>query len=382
MIKKLLFLLVFAFFIALISAPSSGWENSYPLIIGHLCSDLTAVPSEWIDSVKVNIKFHYAHTSHGNQLTTGLSYIELDDDFYSVAIQDMNLPQEPGAFCIFNGQEDDTYITPEEYWQTESGMNKTRNVQDNNPQINTSAWAWCCQLESYTEEDTQAYLDSIAGLEAEYPNSTFIYMTGNAQEEYASGFNRYLRNEQIRQYCIDNNKVLFDFADLDSWWFNPDTEEWEQATYQYNGYEVPVEHPQFEGNDSGHTTLESCKQKGRAVWWMMAVIAGWTGGICEADKGLTTPAVLTLKQNYPNPFNATTAIEYEIYRACRVELAVYDMSGRLVKKLFQGKLKRNQYREVWNGKNQYGKAVASGMYLYRLKGLGGMNITRKMLLLR
>ncbi len=359
-----------------------AWDNTYPLIIDHLSCDLASVPANWIDSVKVNIKFHYAHTSHGNQLTMGLLLIENADDFYSMASEDMNLPEEPGALCIFNGQEDDTYITPDEYWETQPGMDKTRDVSDNNPVINTSTWAWCTQLNIYTEEETQSYLDSINTLEIEYPNSIFIYMTGNAQTTGSYGLNRHLRNEQIRQYCIDNNKVLFDFADLDCWWFNPETEEWEEATYEYAGDTIPVEHPQFEGEESGHTTYESCEQKGRAVWWMMAVIAGWPGGVSGTDPVPTAPGIFTLEQNHPNPFNPTTVIEYEIIRPGRLELAVFDISGRLVRLLFEGELPQGRYSETWDGRDRSGRAVASGMYLYRLKGWGATQKTRKMILIR
>ena len=250
---------------------------SQGLIIDHICTDLSFIPMEWIDSVQLNKKLHYAHTSHGGQLTTGIQRIENNDPDYSIAIGYSYLPEEPGAFCIFDGQENDTYISPDEYWETAYGMNLTRDVLNNNPTINASMWSWCCQVNGASEGYIQAYLDSITQLENEFPNVTFIYMTGNAQTTGSSGYIRYLRNEQIRQYCIDNNKVLFDFADLDSWWFNPVSYEWEHATYEYSGNNVPMEHPQFNGNQAGHTTYESCEQKGKAVWWMMSELAGWQG---------------------------------------------------------------------------------------------------------
>jgi hypothetical protein len=136
-------------------------------------------------------------------------------------------------------------------------------------------FAWCTQLSSATEEYVQAYLDSFAVLESEFPSVTFVYMTGNAQSAGAAA-NRYARNEQIRQYCRANNKVLFDFADLDCWWYNPDTQEWELNTYT-DGYgdTYPLQHPQFDGTEVAHTTWESCEQKGKALWWMMARLAGW-----------------------------------------------------------------------------------------------------------
>ena len=248
-------------------------EGTYT--VNHNNVALADIPTEWIDSVIVNLKLHYAHTSHGSQLTTGLNRIEAAESRYSVAIGSSFLPTEANAFCIFDGQESETYITPELYWQTSEGMDYTRAVFDNNPDINLSMWSWCCQMDSYSADEVDAYLDSISTLEQEFPDVIFIYMTGNAQGTGADGYNRYQRNQEIRQFCSDNDKILFDFADLDAWYYDANAQEWDQATYDYSGTPVPVEHPHFHGNEAGHTTYESCEQKGNAVWWLMAVLSGW-----------------------------------------------------------------------------------------------------------
>ena len=243
--------------------------------VNHNNVMLEDIPLEWIDSVIVKIKLHYAHTSHGGQLTTGLTRIEAVDPTYDIVIGSCYLPNEPNSFCIFDGQESEEYITPELYWQTTQGMDYTRAVLNNNPEINVSMWSWCCQMDSYSEQEVAAYLDSISDLEEEFPDVVFVYMTGNAQGTGDEGYNRYQRNQQIRQYCSDNDKILFDFADLDAWYYDPNTQEWDQETYDHNGTPVPAEHPNFHGSEAGHTTYESCEQKGYTVWWLMAVLAGW-----------------------------------------------------------------------------------------------------------
>ncbi|MCD4729138.1 MAG: hypothetical protein K8R74_00950 [Bacteroidales bacterium] len=301
--------------------------QSQGIVIDHHCTDLPQIPMNWIDSAQANQKWHYAHTLHGGQLVIGLYQIETNDPTYDIAKANSSLPNVAGALCIFDGQEDVTYIVPEEYWRTAAGMNKTRDVLNHNPTINVSQWCWCTQVNTYSENDVQEYLDSISVLEVEFPDVTFAYMTGNAQtgpgnhynQNLAQGYNRYLRNEQIRNYCINNNKVLFDFGDIDCWWYNPTSEEWEWSTYEYwNGSDtvtVPFEHPQYNLDQAGHTSYENCEHKGMAVWWMMAKLAGWHEGISldikvflegsfngtDMNTDLTDLTILPLSQPYDNP---------------------------------------------------------------------------------
>ncbi len=365
-----------------VSAFSSGYST--PLVIDHTCEDLSRIPPTWIDSVQADMRLHYAHTSHGGQLTTGLDRIEAADPFYSVATGAMYLPTEAGAFCIFDGQEHDTYITPDEYWETAAGMNYTRDVVDHNPTINTSMWSWCTQLTYYSEAQTQAYLDSITVLESEYPDVVFIYMTGNAQATGSSGYNRYLRNELIRQYCTANDKVLYDFADLDSWWFNPVSGEWEHATYEYEGNTVPVEHPQFNGDQAAHTTYESCEQKGRAVWWMMSRLAGWQLDPSGMDSMTGTSEIAYIEPARPNPFGSSTGIRYELDRACRARLAVFDVTGRLVRVLAGGDTETpaGVHAVSWDGTGIDGDRLPCGVYYFRLSVPGEYHGVRKAVLLK
>ncbi|MGB7063257.1 MAG: FlgD immunoglobulin-like domain containing protein [Candidatus Zixiibacteriota bacterium] len=93
-------------------------------------------------------------------------------------------------------------------------------------------------------------------------------------------------------------------------------------------------------------------------------------------------AQFRLMQNYPNPFNANTCIQYTLARDIEVELAVYNLLGQLVRRIFTGEQQRGTHILSWDGKDNKGNDVGSGIYLYRLKTADGTQETRKMLFLK
>ncbi len=298
--RRFLFAAVPALVISAFGISSVGaWEGNGPLIIDHACTDLSRIPAAWIDSTRANMRLHYAHTSHGEQIPAGLDILQAGAPQFVYAYEDNNLPTVPDAFYIFNGQITGTYITPHHYWVNDAAMNETRAVLSANPSINTSMFVWCQEMELYqdywVDESVSAYLDSMSVLEAEFPDVTFVYCTGNAQAPDYRGHNRWKNNERIRTFCIENDKVLYDFADLDAWWYDSETGEWDQATYEYQGDIVPVEHPQWAGSGAGHTSYASCEQKAKAMWWLTTMLSGW-----YADSTGEEPISLGgLKKKYP-----------------------------------------------------------------------------------
>ena len=103
--------------------------------------------------------------------------------------------------------------------------------------------------------------------------------------------------------------------------------------------------------------------------------------ILDVDKEKLVPDHYALAQNYPNPFNPLTQIKYSIPKGGLVELVVYDVLGREVRRLINTKLQAGNHIAVWDGKNHFGEHVGTGMYFYRLKA-GKFLKTRKMILLK
>ena len=95
----------------------------------------------------------------------------------------------------------------------------------------------------------------------------------------------------------------------------------------------------------------------------------------------STPSDWTLLQNYPNPFNGSTVLPFQAPRSARVALHVYNLQGQRVRTLIDGSVPAGYGEAAWDGRDQGGRPVAGGVYLYRLE-TGGFRETRKLLFLR
>jgi len=93
------------------------------------------------------------------------------------------------------------------------------------------------------------------------------------------------------------------------------------------------------------------------------------------------PETFELAQNFPNPFNPTTTIRYALPRDSRVTLKVYNLLGEEIATLVNEARPAGFHVAVWDGRNQFGQTVASGIYVYRLVGEGN-SISRKMAMLK
>ncbi len=88
-----------------------------------------------------------------------------------------------------------------------------------------------------------------------------------------------------------------------------------------------------------------------------------------------------LFSNYPNPFNPSTTIRFELNRSCEVKLQVFDLLGRRVRTLVSGRLSAGRHTRTWDGKDEAGKPVSSGVYLCEFKA-GRVRQVNKMILIR
>ncbi len=105
-----------------------------------------------------------------------------------------------------------------------------------------------------------------------------------------------------------------------------------------------------------------------------SLIGAYLNGVVYGDTTITAikeavfnPGIINLSQNYPNPFNGTTKISFNLKSQQKVTLIIYDLTGKEVKRLIYNQGSTVGVHEViWNGKNNGGREVASGIYLYTL----------------
>jgi len=284
-VTKLLFLFLFVslYFFLSCSLNQKGRpietaiNRTEAFIIDHTCTDINRIPEYWIKKAKAEFGISYGHTSHGSQIVSGMRVLWDQSRLYSfdqygsrksLALHD----REP------RGDLGNPDRTP---WAL-----RTRKLLDTGwGDTNIIMWSWCGQVSGASEENINTYLKLMDQLETDYPQVVFIYMTGHLDGSGEQG-NLNIRNNQIRHFCKNNNKILFDFADIES--YDPDGNYYldkradDECNYTEDGV-LKNWADEWCNNNPGaclscscaHSKPLNCILKGKAFWWMMARLAGW-----------------------------------------------------------------------------------------------------------
>jgi hypothetical protein len=235
---------------------------------------------------------------------------------------------------------------------------------------------------------TQQYIDhcTLNG----YPTKVFFTTGPIDGSSGENAYQRYLKHEYIRDYVnASSDGILFDYADILSW-SNAgieNTQSWTDYsgtshTFQYIHSNNMLDLEGTYTEDGDHIGQRGALRLGKAIWYMLARIAGWDGD----TSGITDCAVIntqfSLYQNYPNPFNQVTIINYSIAQEGKIKLVIYDIFGRETKVLVDEYQSAGPQSAEWDGTNSEGEKVSSGTYFYQIRGEDGDVSAMKMILLK
>ncbi|BBO68375.1 hypothetical protein DSCA_23050 [Desulfosarcina alkanivorans] len=287
-----------------------------PIIIDHNHTGISRIPQSAIEQARANLHIAYGHTSHGSQLTDGMTGLV---DFANGGGLGLSLPAD-----IFEWNNGGTggaldlhdYAMGGDVGYYPQWVNNTRAYLDNpaNADVNVIIWSWCGQASGYTEQQMiDRYLAPMAQLEQEYPQVTFVYMTGHADGSGETG-NLHLRNQQIRNHCLTSDKVLYDFYDIEC--YDPDGNYYgdklvsDGCDYDSDGngsrdanWATEWQDSHTRGVDwyscgSAHSQPLNANRKAYAAWWLWARIGGWDGpgtpSVPATNVSILAPAMLIL----------------------------------------------------------------------------------------
>lgn len=158
----------------------------------------------------------------------------------------------------------------------------------------------------------------------------------------------------------------------------------EPRNWRVFGFELQI-------NDNDDGVLQD-----RLKWWSTCEDTWWNPSLFgtalligkphelgkeAASTDISAPERFDLLPNYPNPFNPTTIIQYQLPVDATVEISIYNMQGQRTRSLVNELTAAGVHKVEWDGKDDFGKEVASGVYLYRMKAADYV-MTRKLTLIR
>ncbi len=238
--------------------PLAGVVNAGSILIDHTAvAAFDSIPQSYIELAQSEFRMLYGHRSHGSQLLTGQEMILAEDPT-------LIPPPLDEILGVIKDAADTSWLT-----NTRAFLDDTANSD-----VNSVMWAWTGGVVGYPEDAVHLYLAQMAQLEIDYPHVTFVYMTDH-MVDWAPITSMY-RNDLIRAHCQQNDRVLYDFHDIESHdpngdYYPDDGQDCDWCVEWCSTHECPT------CDECAHSHCFNCYQKGKAFWTLMARLVGWGG---------------------------------------------------------------------------------------------------------
>ncbi|MFA5902495.1 MAG: DNRLRE domain-containing protein [Desulfobacula sp.] len=363
--KKYIFPIVLILLQVMIQNASAGF------LIDHTSTDPAQIPDQWITAAKANLQIAYNHTSHGSQIITGLNALRdfpafgtryhwtntESPDSSTLCLRDGAIPGQPD---LSQGDVDTDGDGMADWAEDTYAYLTLKDTGGNfvHDDINVVMWSWC----DIAGHNVNRYLSSMEWLIGLFSEGgtheralthpvQFVFMTAHANGggELDSSDTP---NRQIRQHCLEYDRILFDFSDIEN--YDPDgnyflnkrlndtldydsdnngtrDRNWaseyldrhpgsqlDQLTHGVDGY---AGCSSCAHSDGGETDARlNCVLKGQAAWALFARLAGW--GECTEP-----PADFTAVPDYSDPDHVNVVLSWSDHSSEEDYYAVERLSG-------------------------------------------------------
>lgn len=318
---------------------------SQGILINHTCTKITQVPESAITKAKQDLHIAYGHTSHGSQLTEGMDGLVsfMNGKGYPENLYAWNNGGTGGALDLHDyAMDGDVGYYPDWVNNTHNYLGtlnqETGRGSGSHADVNVIIWSWCGQVSSKFASGTlqSEYINPMVQLETDYPGVKFVYMTGHL--DHWDDANNKAANQAIRDFCSANNKILYDFADIESYdpdgnfyqYAGDDCSYYSESGTQIGNWAINWQNSHTKNIDwydcgAAHSEPLNANQKAYAAWWLWATLAGWDQNTAVVSENENSEVSV-----FPNPSDGIFTIQIQPEINTKTNIGVFSLSGSKV----------------------------------------------------